>query len=153
MDVHLPATLAPAGTYDLIRLGNHRDGGYLVDPRSVAGAARLVSFGMADDWSFEEDFHRTNPVPVDIYDHSVSGDWFFRQAFQHLLRWDRPSLIRDQVRTWLRFRRFFRGDVRHHRTRIGYDWPGWTKGLDAVLDDLLGQSRDARLFLKVDIET
>lgn len=149
MDVWLDPVLAPAGTYDLVRMGRDGDGGYIVDPRSVTGAERLISFGMNDDWSFEEEFRRVNPVPVDIYDHSVSADAFFRQAYHYLLRFDRPKLFLGRFRVWRRYLRFVRGEVRHHRVGIGYSHMNMLD-LDGVIDSL--GAHDQRLFLSIDIE-
>ncbi|MDJ0628672.1 MAG: hypothetical protein QNJ44_10470 [Rhodobacter sp.] len=149
MDVWLNPILAPAGTYDLIRLGRSGDGGYIVDPRAVLGAERLISFGLNDDWSFEEAFHAMHPVPVDAYDHTVSADIFFRQAYHYLLRLDRPGLFLDRFRVWRAYRRFFRGAIRHHKTGIGYRHLRMLD-LDTVVDRL--EAAGQRLFLSVDIE-
>ena len=151
MDLWLPPILAPVGTYDLVRLGRERDGGYLVDPLSVAASTRLISFGMQDDWSFEQAFRESNAVPVDIFDHTVDRDYFFREAYHYLLRWDRFDKIRAQFRTYLSFRRFFRDDVRHHSVWIGYDWPNRAKSLQIVLDEYADPGD--RIFLKIDIES
>ncbi|MDJ0827013.1 MAG: hypothetical protein QNJ16_16080 [Rhodobacter sp.] len=149
MDVWLNPVLAPTGTYDLIRLGRDGDGGYLVDPRSVIGAERLISFGMNDDWSFEEAFRAMNRVPVDVYDHTVSADIFFRQAYHYLLRLDRPGLFFDRFRVWRAYRRAFRGEMQHHKTGIGYRHLRMLD-LDIVVERL--GAAEARLFLSVDIE-
>ena len=56
----LPKILKPKHEYDLIRLGQDNDGGYLVEKKSTEKTKNLISFGLADDWSFEKDFKRFN---------------------------------------------------------------------------------------------
>ena len=57
----LSILLKPKHTYDLIRLGQDNDGGYIVEKQSTKKSKNLVSFGLADDWSFEKDFKKFNP--------------------------------------------------------------------------------------------
>lgn len=47
--------LIPQKKYDLIRIGKDNDGGYLVDKESFLKTEEIVSFGINDDWSFEEE--------------------------------------------------------------------------------------------------
>jgi hypothetical protein len=56
----LPKTFRPKGLYDLIRIGKENDGGYLVGKNSVLKSEYLISFGINDDWSFEEQFRKYN---------------------------------------------------------------------------------------------
>ena len=42
----LPITLCPKKNYELIRLGNKYDGGYLVDQRSIKESEFLLSGGI-----------------------------------------------------------------------------------------------------------
>ena len=45
----LSILLKPKHTYDLIRLGQDNDGGYIVEKQSTKKSKNLVSFGLADD--------------------------------------------------------------------------------------------------------
>jgi len=40
----------------LIRLGNNKDGGYVVPEPQVYSSSYLISLGISDDWSFEQAF-------------------------------------------------------------------------------------------------
>jgi hypothetical protein len=69
--------LRPHFLNDLIRVGNVRDGGYLVNRRAIVQSRYLISFGVSDDWSFEADFLRLQPnLKVLCFDHSVSKEVF-----------------------------------------------------------------------------
>ena len=52
----IPKRLIPKYRYDLIRLGKDNDGGYLVDKNSIYRSDFLLSFGISNDCSFEDDF-------------------------------------------------------------------------------------------------
>ncbi|HON62033.1 MAG TPA: hypothetical protein PK314_09185, partial [Deltaproteobacteria bacterium] len=45
----------------LIRLGNNKDGGYVVPEPQVYSSSYLISLGISDDWSFEQAFLKKNP--------------------------------------------------------------------------------------------
>ena len=68
----LPAFFRPWSSASLIRLGQDYDGGYLIDERDVAASTALLSFGLNDDWSFERDFLRLRPVPLQAYDATLA---------------------------------------------------------------------------------
>ena len=55
-----------------MRLGKDHDGGYLVEAQSLRQTARLLAFGLSDDWSFEKDFLRRRPVPLASYDPTLT---------------------------------------------------------------------------------
>lgn len=65
--------LRPKQTKNLVRFGIKKDGGYIIDLNSVNRVNHLVSFGMADEFSFEEDFLNNNKLnTLEIYDFSVN---------------------------------------------------------------------------------
>ena len=53
----LPIYLKPDHEYDLIRLGQDNDGGYLVEKESIAKSESLITLGLGYDWSFEKDYY------------------------------------------------------------------------------------------------
>ena len=56
----LPNEFKPRGLYDLIRFGKDNDGGYLIGRNSALKSEYLISFGINDDWSFEEHLQKYN---------------------------------------------------------------------------------------------
>lgn len=79
--------LRPIEFPGLIRVGRHVDGGYVV-PQSVVDSINvLVSFGVNDDWSFEEGIKELNPkAKIETYDNSVGASFFRRSAIKHLVK-------------------------------------------------------------------
>lgn len=68
---------APRPTEDLIRVGRSFDGGYVINGIALRQTKYLLSFGVNDDWSFEDDFLQRNPAASALcFDHSVSKEVF-----------------------------------------------------------------------------
>lgn len=68
--VVLPKVLKPFKCLDLVRLGKVYDGGYLVNKHDVLKSTQLVTFGIGQDFSFEEQFYSINQCPIIAYDDS-----------------------------------------------------------------------------------
>lgn len=61
--------LAPVKAEGLIRLGGHQDGGYVVPFNAILKAEGLLSYGLGQDWSFDEAWTNLKPgTPVHMYD-------------------------------------------------------------------------------------
>lgn len=146
--------LAPAVTADLVRLGSAFDGGYVLPSWAIARTQHLLSFGINDDWAFEEDFTRANPTArVEAYDHTISAATFAAVAWQKLglLVSSRPRMrpAMRALRTLIKYLGFFRNRVTHIRKRV----VGSTAGAgDASAHDIFSRTGTARLFAKIDIE-
>ena len=48
----LPIEFKPQNEYELIRLGQDNDGGYLVDKKSIDDSKSLITLGLGFDWTF-----------------------------------------------------------------------------------------------------
>ena len=73
--------ILPLKTNDLIRFGNKNDSGYVISRKVLKKVNFMISFGMSNNWSFEESFLAVNSYnKVQIYDHSVGMIIFFRSA-------------------------------------------------------------------------
>jgi hypothetical protein len=82
---NLLESLKPRFLDDLIRLGKARDGGYVVNERSVRASQCLMSMGVNDDWSFEAAFLNRNPnLKVFCFDYSVSKTVFLVRVLDAL---------------------------------------------------------------------
>ncbi len=147
----LPAEWKPRHLHDLIRLGNPHDGGYVVPERALARSEALISFGISDDWSFEEDFCRRVPrARVVGYDPTLTRNFWLKRMASHagafIFRGEAERAPR--VFDWLRYRQFFDGKLHEHRKiRIGYD-----SDRSASVDTVLRSIGAAHVFMKIDIE-
>jgi hypothetical protein len=72
--INLPKIFKPFYCDDLIRLGKNNDGGYIVNKSDIKKTQKLLSFGIKDDWSFEEDFYKINSCSIDAYDGTINSD-------------------------------------------------------------------------------
>jgi hypothetical protein len=152
---------------DLIRVGNTNDGGYILSKRQIEKTDILLSFGVNDDWTFEEDFSKNKKVKVYSYDYSTTKLNFYNPDFGinyaciifNLLRLKRSmvlhhiSYIRNQKSLHKRFVDFFDERKGH------YFVPKFIAEYDddinvsfAAIFDMLGNIEDLSVFLKMDIE-
>lgn len=69
--------LCPYHIDNLIRIGRDYDGGYIVPQLMVDIADSVLSLGLGDDWSFEQQWNQLKPADlIHIYDGDpVGGDW------------------------------------------------------------------------------
>ena len=66
--IQLPKFFRPLFETELIRIGNNNDGGYLIPKQSLNHTKLLYSFGLSDDWSFEEEFYNKTNAKIICYD-------------------------------------------------------------------------------------
>lgn len=67
---------------DLVRVGNSYDGGYILSKRQIEKTDTVLSFGVNDDWTFEEDFAKRKNVKIYSYDYSTKDLPFMKQDFK-----------------------------------------------------------------------
>lgn len=70
-EVCLPLIWQPWQCTDLVRLGAANDGGYLVSYDDVMQTNKIVSYGIGDNWDFEQDFVALNDCEIDAYDGQI----------------------------------------------------------------------------------
>jgi hypothetical protein len=71
--ITLPKILQPFKCNSLIRLGKQGDGGYLVNEIDILKTKQLLSFGIAEDHSFESQFIDLSKCICDTWDASVTS--------------------------------------------------------------------------------
>ena len=74
----------PQSSFELIRCGRDFDGGYLLTKKTIKETDTLVSFGILDDCSFEDEFLKIKPVKVLCYDHTVNNSYWKKRIFNDL---------------------------------------------------------------------
>jgi hypothetical protein len=74
-NVTLPKIFMPYYCSGIIRLGKDHDGGYLVNEKDVINSSWLLSFGIGEDVSFEEQFIKKNErCSVIAYDSTIGNE-------------------------------------------------------------------------------
>lgn len=126
--------ICPVKADNLVRLGGKMDGGYVVPLNAITQAQGLLSFGLGDDFTFDQDWKKIKPNdPIHMYDASVSRDTMRVSinvgARGHL---DLPSMYDE----------FFQGTTKHIPEFIGPD--NFAEALDRIGVD--------QVFIKMDIE-
>ena len=88
-----PNSLKPKKLFLLKRIGRNNDGGYLIDVNSINNTSTLISFGISDDWSFENHFLKLNKnLKVFCYDKNLSLYFLIKLFFKKIIFFLRYSL-------------------------------------------------------------
>lgn len=146
--------LCPVAIDDLVRIGNMNDGGYVI-PKSVIGnTEHLLSFGLSEDWTFEEHFLSLNAnLKIHAYDHTVSEKLFKKKLAKTVKRlFYFRSTISDltlRIAILKSYRKFFQGGNKHFVERIHNrkDHPN-----DATIETVFSRIDSNKIFVKMDIE-
>ena len=97
----LPIEFKPQHEYELIRLGQDNDGGYLVDEKSIYDSKSLLTLGLGFDWTFEKNYYDLMDQPVYCYDHSVNYSTIKKRCrkflFSYLLRIFKPKYFLQKL--------------------------------------------------------
>jgi hypothetical protein len=79
--------LRPLNAGQLTRLGNNKDGGYVVSNLALKKSDTLISFGLGDNFTFEKDFlTQRKGTKIYIYDHTVSYFSFLKKIYKTFKR-------------------------------------------------------------------
>ena len=143
---------------DLIRIGNAGDGGYVIPANALDEVEHLVSIGISDDWTFEEEVARRSPtIHIDAYDRT-SGSLVFIyygiREFLSLLKGKKSKKSLKLIVKWLglsyKFGIFWRRKHSFYRR-----WVVFSKNSKKEIDlsAVFGRvPHSSLLALKIDIE-
>ncbi len=91
----LQKNLIPFDLGKMIRVGNNKDGGYVVSENGIKSCEFLLSIGLGFQFSFEKDFlklKKSDSLLIESYDNSVSKKIMREYSTQNLIRlFFRPS--------------------------------------------------------------
>tara|TARA_A100001035_G_scaffold26786_1_gene18035 strand:+ start:669 stop:1439 length:771 start_codon:yes stop_codon:yes gene_type:complete len=149
----LPNFFSFKSSNDLIRIGKDNDGGYLVSKKDLEIADVLLSLGISNDWTFEEDFIRLNNVNLYAYDASIDEKVFLKIFLKSLVVLNKPLLIFKNFKTIYLYLRFFsKKKVSHIKKFVGYDSLNLENNIS--MDKVIERINDSKknIFLKIDIE-
>lgn len=162
------ALLKPFWIPELIRIGKHNDGGYAVPRSLIERADVLLSFGISDDWSFEEDFRKTNRnVVIEAYDRTTCLSNYRHLAGRNIRRAILFGCLMSFVnaryhfidflkwrRLCIQYRRFFspHNKAYHFEKWVGTQADQNHVTLAGTLARLIDKENKKSIFLKMDIE-
>ena len=78
--------LKPFFCKDLIRIGNNFDGGYVVSKSAIISSKYIISCGVGNQFSFEEDLLRYNSFKFYLYDHTVNVTFHLKSILKYFRR-------------------------------------------------------------------
>ena len=107
----LPISFKPKKNYKLIRLGRDNDGGYLVGSKTIKETKSLLSFGILDDCSFENDFKKKNSVEVFCFDQIKYKSYWIKRIYNDLgasIYNINFSFFRNTIFRYFEFKKFFK---------------------------------------------
>ncbi len=156
----IPKYHKPKKEYDLIRLGQNNDGGYLVEKKSISISNTLITLGLGYDWSFEEDYSKKYQKPIVCYDHTVNYSRIKKLSRKfiasYIFKFFKPKYIFKKnffselyknIFLYKSYKNFFSQKATHIKKRIGSGEGG------IMLSEIINARKDVLpIFLKIDIE-
>ena len=147
--------LKPYVRSDMRRYGRFLDGGYVLPEKEISDIDYMISMGISDDWSLEEDLYNKLKINIDAYDHTIGRRRFWREVrsevYKLLVLRSNLRTCMQKIRVFVSYGNFFKGNVRHFQERIS---GRYTYGGDVVLTTVFGRvpANVSSIFLKIDIE-
>ncbi|MDR0606081.1 MAG: hypothetical protein LBG80_17490 [Bacteroidales bacterium] len=155
---------------DLVRVGKNADGGYILSNQQIEKTEILLSFGIYNEWSFEQDFYKKKNEKLTIYafDYSATPLKLVYRALKHLdafVRYcvtGRISLSTSSLKRTIcclqasmSLKRFFRKDKNRFFIPkfLGPADDNLFCSISSIFDKLLnGDVKNLSVFIKMDIE-
>ena len=146
--------ILPLKCEDLIRLGNKNDSGYIVSKRAIKNSNTMISLGMANNWSFENEFLKINQKNcVYIYDHTVDLSYFFLNLFKSIKRflYFKSSLenISNKFKDLQNYISLKKSNRIHHFQKKISDK---NLQIEIRLNEILKEFKNKKVILSIDIE-
>ena len=84
----LPSFFCPKSKTKLVRLGQPNDGGYCIPEKSLNETNILFSFGLDDNWSFEEHFKKRSEAKIICFDNNVNNKFWIKKFLKGIIYFD-----------------------------------------------------------------
>lgn len=146
--------LIPYEVDELVRLGCKQDGGYVISKSSLENCSFLLSFGMAENWSFEEDFVKYNSSnEVHIYDHTVNINFFLVRLYKSVKRiFYFKSNLKNIIKKILDIKNYLylkNIKIIHFKERVGKKNLSNSSDIKKIFSRI---QKNSKIILKIDIE-
>ena len=155
----LPKFFCPRSKTQLNRLGKLNDGGYSIPEKSLEEVKILFSFGLDDDWSFEEHFKKKTGAKIVCFDNNVNYKFWIKRFLKNLIYFDFRKNYYEQFKrifTFIKYKNFFKqNNVYHIKKHIISSYiilPNQIKKNFINLQNILKDWNSKYFFLKIDIE-
>jgi hypothetical protein len=147
----IPKELKPNSLYDLIRVGKDNDGGYLVCRNSVNNSDILISFGISDDFSFEEQFQKLKNIKILAYDPTVTINFFLKQFLHNFIKLNFVNFFNKLI-NFIKFKIFFK--KKNNSFFLKLIGKGGSVSYEYIsINEILKKiDQKSKLFFKIDIE-
>jgi len=155
----IPNFFRPKVSCDLIRVGSKNDGGYVIPKSSINEVQVLISFGLSDDWKFEQDFQNLSKSKVICYDHSVNKKFWIVRFIKNCIAILMLKNIKDNFKkifTYFQYLSFFKNSNAIHEKKFIAPKDDLVFGIrpsdKSDLNEILINNSYEDVFLKIDIE-
>jgi hypothetical protein len=135
----------------LKRVGSHNDGGYLIPAELIKKTQTLLSFGLNDDWSFEESFKKINDrCNVYTFDHTVNRKFWYEYTILSIFYFIKNFKNYDKIIKFIKYYSFFQNKLNnfHIKKKIV---PKKIYLNEISINEII-RSHKEKIFLKMDIE-
>jgi len=147
--------LRPLKTGALFRIGDKGDGGYIVPRSSFKKINCIISFGLGDNFSFEENAIKLNKkLNIAVYDHTINFYFFFFKIYKSIKRifYFKSNFINiyNKISLLIRYFFFFSGNNIIHIQKKVTDNPKSTNEVN--FSSIFSKYNKKKILLKIDIE-
>jgi hypothetical protein len=151
-NINLPNWLKPVTSKNLIRVGRKNDGGYLVQKDQIINKKILISFGINDDWSFENDFlNLNNNAEIYLFDRSVSFLQLIKLFLKNIFHIPNLLPLLNSIKAIFSYHLFFnKNNVNFFPFFVGREIKNESKSLIECFDLIKGDVKE--FVVKIDIE-
>ena len=155
----LPKSFCPKFKTKLIRLGQPNDGGYNIPEKLLEEVKILFSFGLDEDWSFEEDFKKKTGAKIFCFDNSVNNKFWLKRLIKSIIYFNFKKDYLNQVKnlfTFFKYKAFFSKQntfhIKKHLMSNNIILPK-SMGYNFInLKEIFKTREGGDFFLKMDIE-
>lgn len=137
---------------NLIRIGRKRDGGYIIDKRIVNKIDYIISCGVNDDWSFENQFLKlNNKTLLNAYDHTITGFFWKKRFSKDIVDFFFLKKLRFykiiNIFKFIDYLLFFRGKKKHYKLKVSRRN---ISNKEITINNIVKNKKN--ILLKIDIE-
>lgn len=143
--------LLPQYKMKLKRVGSQNDGGYLIPAELIKKTQTLLSFGLNDDWSFEESFKKINyRCNVYCFDHTVNRKFWYEYTILSFFYFIKNFKNYNKIIKFIKYFLFFRKKLKnfHIKKKIV---PKKLYSNEISINEIINSHKE-KVFLKMDIE-